>query len=244
MSELEAQSGFDKRTIAYYIQESLLPKVGRRGRKTRYPQEFLDRLMLIRRVRDLQDAGKLRAVTLSEIREVLNSQSAEETRRASLKHASDETLRALFPAPEIDTTDFAVRAEDVASGAISQSLVREFSADVSVGDGEDSFSLSRSRQSGDAALHGSPRGEAKVPRAEAEADSSATPSLQELRSLLQEIERRARRRSEQSELRSSERLTRVPISEEILMSVRDIDDQDAHLVEELAELLRRVGRLD
>ena len=54
LSELETESGFDKRTIAYYISEGLLPKVGRRGPRTRYSQEFLERLMFIRRVRDLQ----------------------------------------------------------------------------------------------------------------------------------------------------------------------------------------------
>jgi hypothetical protein len=66
LNELESRSGLDKRTISYYIQEMLLPKVGRRGRRTRCPEEFLDRLMFIRRVRGLQDAGQLRAVTLSE----------------------------------------------------------------------------------------------------------------------------------------------------------------------------------
>ncbi len=83
LRELETRSGFDKRTIAYYIQESLLPKVGRRGRSTRYPEEFLDRLMFIRGIRDLQDAGRLRAVTLSEIRDRIFSQSKEQTRLAS-----------------------------------------------------------------------------------------------------------------------------------------------------------------
>jgi hypothetical protein len=61
---------------------------------------------------------------------------------------------------------------------------------------------------------------------------------------LQEVERRARLGAKQSEGQTRERLTRVPITQDILLSVRNISDDDAHLVEELAELLRRFGRLD
>ena len=68
--ELERESGFDRRTIAYYVQEGLLPKVGRRGRRTRYPQLFLDRLLFIRRVREAEEAGEMPPVSLSEIREL------------------------------------------------------------------------------------------------------------------------------------------------------------------------------
>ena len=66
-NELERESGFDRRTIAYYVQEGLLPKVGRRGRRTRYPQLFLDRLLLIRRVRAAEDEGVVSPVTLSDL---------------------------------------------------------------------------------------------------------------------------------------------------------------------------------
>ena len=120
LSELEARSGFDKRTIAYYVQESLLPKVGRRGPRTRYSEEFLDRLMFIRRVRDLQDTGKLRAVTLSETREVIDRQSADEIRNASRKGVSAERLRSLFAEPDLDTSESAVAAEEVAAFAIAE----------------------------------------------------------------------------------------------------------------------------
>ena len=33
--ELERETGFDRRTIAYYVQEGLIPRVGRRGPRTR-----------------------------------------------------------------------------------------------------------------------------------------------------------------------------------------------------------------
>ena len=75
ISRIAKATGFDRRTLAYYVQEGLVPKVGRRGRATRYPRAFVDRLLFIRRVRDLQDAGRLRAVTLGEIRDVLDGLS-------------------------------------------------------------------------------------------------------------------------------------------------------------------------
>ena len=33
-AELQRETGFDRRTIAYYVHEGLLPKVGRRGSRT------------------------------------------------------------------------------------------------------------------------------------------------------------------------------------------------------------------
>ena len=68
--ELERETGVDRRTIAYYVQEGLLPKVGRRGRRTRYPGLFRDRLLFIRRVREAEEAGEVSTVPLSDIRRV------------------------------------------------------------------------------------------------------------------------------------------------------------------------------
>lgn len=67
--ELERESGFDRRTIAYYVQEGLLPKVGRRGPRTRYPQLFLDRLLFIRRVRNAEEEGTVPPLSLRDLRD-------------------------------------------------------------------------------------------------------------------------------------------------------------------------------
>lgn len=115
LSELEAESGFDKRTIAYYISEGLLPKVGRRGPRTRYPQDFLERLVFIRRVRDLQDSGQLRAVTLTEIRAVMDTLTPDEIRRGARRGGSVEWIRERFEDPDWDTSELAVPAEQVAA---------------------------------------------------------------------------------------------------------------------------------
>lgn len=69
-TELEEETGFDRRTIAYYVQEGLLPRVGRRGPRTRYPGLVRDRLLFVRRVREAEEAGEVSAVSLSDIRTV------------------------------------------------------------------------------------------------------------------------------------------------------------------------------
>ncbi len=71
IDELVEATGFDKRTIAYYVQEGLLPKIGRRGRLTRYPRSFADRLMVIKRLREAEESGERPIpMTLAEIREI------------------------------------------------------------------------------------------------------------------------------------------------------------------------------
>lgn len=73
LDEIEESTGFDRRTVAYYVQQGLLPKVGRRGPKTRYSQLFFDRLNFIRMIRDLQDQGAMGTVTLSDFRDLFRS---------------------------------------------------------------------------------------------------------------------------------------------------------------------------
>ncbi len=67
-TELQEETGVDRRTIAYYVHEGLLPKVGRRGPRTRYPKVSRDRLLFIRRVREAEEAGNVEAVSLRRIR--------------------------------------------------------------------------------------------------------------------------------------------------------------------------------
>lgn len=71
-SELERETGFDRRTIAYYVQEELLPKVGRRGPRTRYPKLARDRLLFIKKVREEEEAGGVGPVSLSDMREIFD----------------------------------------------------------------------------------------------------------------------------------------------------------------------------
>ncbi|NNM00373.1 MAG: MerR family transcriptional regulator [Gammaproteobacteria bacterium] len=76
--ELEEDTGFDRRTIAYYVQEDLLPRIGRRGPRTRYPKEYRDRLTLIRKIRDAEEKGDLPYQSLRDIRHFLDQVSPEQ----------------------------------------------------------------------------------------------------------------------------------------------------------------------
>ena len=75
-SELEQDTGFGRRTIAYYIQEGLLPRVGRRGPRTRYPELVRDRLLFIRRVREAEAESEIRPVSLGDLRELFKAMPA------------------------------------------------------------------------------------------------------------------------------------------------------------------------
>ena len=73
--ELERETGFDRRTIAYYVQEGLIPRVGRRGPRTRYPKLVMDRLLFIRKVREAEEAGEIGPVSLSDMRRLFDGVS-------------------------------------------------------------------------------------------------------------------------------------------------------------------------
>ena len=106
LSELVEATGFDRRTIVYYIQSGLLPKVGRRGPHTRYPDECLTRLLFIKGVRSLQAEGQLLTATLAEMRRALAARDAAGIRDLLDRGLPVEELTALFaeepPSPPAD----------------------------------------------------------------------------------------------------------------------------------------------
>ena len=81
--ELERETGFDRRTIAYYIQEGLIPRVGRRGPRTRYPKLVRDRLLFIRRVREAEESGAVSPVSLTVMGELFAHLSPEAIARVA-----------------------------------------------------------------------------------------------------------------------------------------------------------------
>lgn len=259
LSELEDRSGFDKRTIAYYIQESLLPKVGRRGPKTRYPQDFLDRLMFIRRVRDLQDAGKLRAVTLSEISDVMARLSAEDIRRGSKRAMAEAEIRDMFPEPDFETTQVSISAAENLSSfgadladfdsleALSASAPPDAETWSDPGESLSMAPASKRRETLQTRLV-PPEPDAKrslFTEAAGYFDGSRRRKkiTDDLGSLVRAVDERARHSTTTSSSGPNrEQLTRVAVTEDIILSVRNIDEKDVHLVEELAEVLRRAGK--
>ena len=55
------------------MQEGLLPRVGRRGPRTRYPELVRDRLLFIRRVREAEAESEIRPVPLRDLRELFKA---------------------------------------------------------------------------------------------------------------------------------------------------------------------------
>lgn len=126
LAEIEDRTGFDRRTISYYVQQGLVPKVGRRGPKTRYPQLFLDRLSFVKLIRERQDRGEIGSLTLSQIRDILDRMPDEMVgdvvagrERLHLEELCGPELAA--PAPVAATRehvlDRATRFEDVVKGS-------------------------------------------------------------------------------------------------------------------------------
>lgn len=123
IEELEKLTGFDRRTISYYISEGLLPKVGRRGRNTRYGKVFVDRLKFIQRVKDLQDAGKLPSVTLDDIAVLLERLTADEVLEAGksnkkLLELFAETIESAGKTPGREPTMLADNEADYAADSL------------------------------------------------------------------------------------------------------------------------------
>jgi len=96
LSELVEATGFDRRTIVYYIQSGLLPKVGRRGPHTRYPDECLTRLLFIKGVRSLQAEGQLLTATLAEMRRALAARDTAGIQNLLDRGLPADELAALF----------------------------------------------------------------------------------------------------------------------------------------------------
>lgn len=130
LDEIVERTGFDKRTTSYYVQKGLLPKVGRRGPKTRYPQVFLDRLLFIKMIREQQDRGEIGNLTLANIRDLLDQVRPETigdmvNGRDSLKEIGAlSTAQAMAPPTNADTAEQPTSAQ--------QQFVDEFSDVIEV----------------------------------------------------------------------------------------------------------------
>jgi DNA-binding transcriptional MerR regulator len=99
IDELAEKTGFSPRTIAYYIQMKLLPSIGRRGRKTKYPVEYLYRLQVIKRFKDKQnDNYLLMQYGLEDVAALLNCMTPEELKEYAVGkiRISEDTLKKIL----------------------------------------------------------------------------------------------------------------------------------------------------
>ena len=230
--ELEEETGFDRRTIAYYVQEGLLPRVGRRGPRTRYPGLVRDRLLFIRRVREAEEAGEVSAVSLSDMRVVFERVSPgliarvadggiavtpELVERASTAFRLPEMRRAVLARRVVAREG---RAEEprlhapVASSPPPDRPVYEEPAPAPM-----DLDIIRDAGSG-----------GPVEWAETKED---------LGDVLRELQDRARERVVRSRS-SMDTWTRIEITPEIEVSVRGITDEDRELLARVRRAMRRL----
>jgi DNA-binding transcriptional MerR regulator len=93
INELAKKSGVSVRTIRFYINEGLLPAPQIQGRYTVYTQEYLDRLALIRHLKES-------FLPLKEIRDVLSSLSWDEVRETLAQVSRRNVVYAPPPSAE------------------------------------------------------------------------------------------------------------------------------------------------
>jgi len=259
IDELVEATGFDKRTIAYYVQEGLLPKIGRRGRLTRYPRSFADRLMVIKRLREAEESGERPIpMTLAEIRGIFERiPSAElsaiaigalpidlidqlaEPQEDDFNGIVPRILQKRLPHDMEDTPDMAPRKE-----RMNMMLEETGDPDLFV-----QSSRSYSRDSGEQvdACSGPPPKylERSMPRFSSTADGvprlSRYPGPEDEPADLLQLLRQLRRITSRSHRRPgrSEQWTNATITPGLSLSGRELDEQGRKLLERAAQLLEK-----
>jgi DNA-binding transcriptional MerR regulator len=245
LEEIERETGFDKRTIAYYVQEGLLPKVGRRGPRTRYPQSYLDRLMFIREIRNHQDRGRLASLTLSDIGDILSYLTEEEIADVVSQR---ETLDLSAFEPGADRPLPTMAPPDHRMDRLRQSHASFSSADAPNVELIESIKGGSLHTDGDSTimieLDDSPPvlelrevtddhvPEISSPRPPAD---RSPPRREGMGAMLEHLAARTGRRSGR---RGSEHWTRANVTADITVSARDVDEEGAELLEAVARSLR------
>jgi DNA-binding transcriptional MerR regulator len=247
IDELERLSGIDRRTIAYYVQEGLLPRIGRRGPRTRYPQLFLDRLLFIRQQREREEAGELDGtLTLAEIRELFEREDAatiaaavrgeereprpyetpEAAREQEARYAADAMGPASGPSPDDQLSYARLEAPRARMASLEARMRRlmEKRTDAEATPEEDERMSLR---------HSAPP----------PPDERGTMGQQPVEDLIAEFLARldeAAGRREWGPRGGSEHWTRAAITGNLTVSARNLDEDHAYLLERLARELRQL----
>lgn len=250
--ELERETGFDRRTIAYYIQEGLIPRVGRRGPRTRYPKLVRDRLLFIRRVREAEESGAIAPVSLTVMGELFARLSPEaiasvadgETPVAESLGLPGSTHRPSMGAGRDSMDTHGATRRSMASAVRRERALRaprvaappqppEFDDSLDPEDGVE-YGLNRSAMRDVVA--------ASEPEHDPDAREASLDSVQaqsELADTLIELQEAARRRQQRAPT-SVDTWSRIEISPDVAVSVRGIGDEDAGLLEKVRIKLKQL----
>jgi len=247
--ELERETGFDRRTIAYYIQEGLIPRVGRRGPRTRYPKLVRDRLLFIRRVREAEESGAVSPVSLTVMGELFARLSPEAiagvadgetpvaeclTSRTSTEPRSPAARRDAIEVRHSSLRAMAApQRRGRAPGAPRAAAPPEPDDYLNLESGAD-YSLDPTFVRESAAAFGS------VPIGD---DRALSPDIRDGQSELGEtlvaLQEAASRRQKLTPT-SVDTWSRIEISPDIALSVRGITDEDAGLLEKVRTKLKQL----
>jgi DNA-binding transcriptional MerR regulator len=265
LSELVETTGFDRRTIVYYIQSGLLPKVGRRGPHTRYPEECLNRLLFIKGVKTLQTEGKLLTATLAEIRRALlaldpagigdllnRGLPVDEVTALFAEDAGAEPARPAPPqstAPELTPTPLVLPAPEPIRGPAGErrsygladaGIRRRFGVETPPAPIQPELDHAEPHP-GFPALDPAAFQPASPP-APPPTGVEAAPVDPELGELLRELEVRPTLNARRSPPGAPEQWTEIPITSRVYLSVRGLAGDDVPLAEAVARLLKRALR--
>lgn len=265
LAELEERTGFSRRIIAFYVQQGLLPRIGRRGPRTRYPESFLHRLQLIAGIRDLQDRGQLPSATLAEIRQALERLAPEALRRLIHDGVPAAEVAALLAAPA--TPPSAPQLLPVAPVPVAPAE-RPAAAGATVSPAPELPAQRRSYGLADAGIRARPASGTGAPPASRELTPEQAPGLAPARpagtslpvppganpvaaapgedmplgELLRQVELMATLSRQQAGPGAAEQWTQIPVTGRIYLSVRGLAPDSAPLAEAAGRLLRRALR--
>ena len=270
LSELVTATGFDRRTIVYYIQSGLLPKVGRRGPHTRYPEDCLARLQFIKGVKALQTEGQLLTATLAEIRRALATldparigdllsrglpaedvialfaeDGGQPTATAIVRPAQEEPAppaRGQIPFVATSPESFRGPAGERRSYGLADAGIRKrFNPDGSPGSQLDAARPTQNP------MQAPTQAPTQAPAQTSTATSvlpttESTGTEPELGELLRELEVRPTLNPRRSPPGAPEQWTEIPITSRVYLSVRGLSEDDMPLAEGVARLLKRALR--
>ena len=141
--ELERDTGFDRRTIAYYVQLGLLPRIGRRGRQSRYPETVRDRLLFMRRLRAAERAGEVEPIALRDLQRLFEDLAREVvTRVADGRVPVQDIVRGAAPGMQQPSVRRAVLRNRISElreqAELEPSVLREHAGSYSTGEATES----------------------------------------------------------------------------------------------------------
>ena len=263
-SELERDTGFGRRTIAYYVQEGLLPRVGRRGPRTRYPELVRDRLLFIRRVREAEAESEIRPVPLSNLRELFEalppglvaSVGADETpvtpdivslssveQRSMVDRVAALRARLLDARPEPAPGSRVTRVREEEGLELRAPAPPDFDEDwageVRAMDEPGAPYPAVPRTPGSRFEHDLVADAVSRDDGPGHADEDADTAGEQLSWVLNELQAQARRRRERAP-HAVDTWSQVEVTSDIRLSVRGMADKDAFLLRVAGRLLRQV----